>query len=177
VLAREDTPGHYVLREPAWRVHVVVVTELPRTRDTVLLRLLGPKRIRMEAIKDLMALPEGAWERAVALPWLQRLSLEVPTDPAERTDEERDFIMETREWFEQYKAQVERTGELKGERKGRADTFAETFAWRLGRPLTESERQVLEVKVERHGAKEVTAVLFGSTVEALAAWLSDAAAS
>jgi hypothetical protein len=157
-----------VLREPAWRVHVVVVTELPRTRDTVLLRLLGPTRIRMEAIKDLMALPEGAWERAVVLPWLQRLRLEVPEDPAERTDEERDFIMETREWFEQYKARERQ--------KSQVELLVDQYAWKLDRPLTEGEQKVLVQKIDRLGVQEVTGVLFRSSVEALAAWLADPAA-
>lgn len=177
VLAHEDMPGHYVLREPAWRIHVVVVTELPRTRDTVLLRLLGPKRTRLAAIRDLAALPEDAWEKAVALPWLQRLRLDVPTDPAQQTDEERDFIMETREWFEQYQAQVELRGEEKGERKGRVEAVARRAARRVGRALTEREVRGLGARLDEAGQDPVDDAIDALSGEALAAWLSEPAAS
>ncbi|KYF93035.1 hypothetical protein BE20_10425 [Sorangium cellulosum] len=80
-----------------WRVQVVVIGELPRERGTVLLRLLGSARVRRMALRDLTELPGDAWERRVALPWLVRLSFEVPAELlAGLPSEERDFIMETR---------------------------------------------------------------------------------
>jgi hypothetical protein len=66
--------GLYTTPAPGWRVHVVVIAELPCVRSTVLLRLLGSARVRRTALRDLAALPEDAWERRVALPWLVRLS-------------------------------------------------------------------------------------------------------
>jgi hypothetical protein len=100
------TSGVYRTEAPGWQVRIVVVPELPRVRSTVLLRLLGSARVRRMALQDLAALPEDAWERRLAFPWLVRLSFEVPavlaaTLPAE----ERDFIMETQEWFERFTAQ------------------------------------------------------------------------
>ncbi|HZF47608.1 MAG TPA: hypothetical protein VE093_03100 [Polyangiaceae bacterium] len=98
--------GVYRTEAPGWQVRIVVIPELPRVRSTVLLRLLGSARVRRMALQDLAALPEDAWERRLAFPWLVRLSFEVPavlaaTLPAE----ERDFIMETQEWFERFTAQ------------------------------------------------------------------------
>ncbi|XXX82425.1 hypothetical protein WMF30_27090 [Sorangium sp. So ce134] len=46
---------------PGWRVHAVVIAELPRVRATLLLRLLGAPRVRRAALRDLAALPEDAW--------------------------------------------------------------------------------------------------------------------
>jgi hypothetical protein len=100
--------GHYAGPAPGWRIHAVVIAELPRVRSTVLLRLLGSPRVRRAALRDLAALPEDAWERRVALPWLVRLSFEVPEQLLlGLPSEERDLIMETREWYEQFTARRE----------------------------------------------------------------------
>ena len=164
--------GHYVLDEAAWRIHLLVVPELPRTRETILLRLLGQSRERLGAIADLIALPEGAWEKVVALPWLARLRFEVPPSPVEQSDEERDFIMETQEWFEQYKGGLR----SEGFDKGRTQALARLFAKRLGRPLAEPERQVLAERLARLGEDRLDDVILGLGPEALAAWLVDPAA-
>jgi hypothetical protein len=97
--------GVYRTGAPGWQVRIVVIPELPRVRSTVLLRLLGAARARRMALQDLAALPEDAWERRLAFPWLVRLSFEVPADLAAALPaEERDFIMEAQEWFEQFTA-------------------------------------------------------------------------
>jgi cation transport regulator ChaB len=97
--------GLYTTGAPGWRVHIIVIAELPRIRSTVLLRLLGSARVRRLALRDLASLPEEAWERRVAFPWLIRLSFEVPAEVvAGLPREERDLIMETREWYEQFNA-------------------------------------------------------------------------
>ncbi len=49
---------------------VVVLTELPRTQDTLLLRLLGSGRVLHEALVDLAELPNDAWEKSIATPLL-----------------------------------------------------------------------------------------------------------
>jgi hypothetical protein len=46
VPAKEGPTRHYVTAEPAWRIHILVLAELPRTRETVLLRLLAGARVR-----------------------------------------------------------------------------------------------------------------------------------
>ena len=52
---------------------IVVLSELPRERDTLLLRLLGRGWVLEQAIADLRALPEDAEEREVAYPPLVAL--------------------------------------------------------------------------------------------------------
>jgi hypothetical protein len=51
-------------------LYVVVLAELERTRETLLLRLLGSGRLLREALADLAALPDGAWEKSIATPLL-----------------------------------------------------------------------------------------------------------
>jgi hypothetical protein len=187
VPARTRSTGHYVTAGPAWRVHIVVVAELARTRDTVLLRLLGSKRVRLLAIADLLALPEGAWEKALALPWLARLSFEVPDEvvDASESEEERELIMETREWFEQFQQQLreqgrkqgQTQGQAQGQAQGRMQVLARQFEKRLGRALGETERAALAERLDRLGAERVGDVVLLLSAEALAAWLADPAAT
>jgi hypothetical protein len=97
-------------------LRVVVLAELPRTRETLLLRLLGAGRLLREALAELAALPDDAWERSVAVPLLVHFRLW--TDgPA--TNAEEDVSAEIRAWYEDYqrKQQAERAEERAEERK------------------------------------------------------------
>jgi hypothetical protein len=169
VPAERAPAGHYETAAWGWRVRLVVVSELPRTRETVLVRLLGPRRTRIEAIRDLMTLPPDAWERRVALPWLVRLEFEVPEDLSELPAEERDLIMETREWFEQYLRQIEDRGQLR--------VIARLIGKRLGRSLTEAERAMLAERLDRLGGERIDDVVLSFSTDALAAWLADPSAT
>jgi hypothetical protein len=181
--------GHYVLPAPGWRIHVLVVSELPRTRETVLLRLLGPVRTRIEAIIDVIRLPANAWEKTLALPWLLRLDFEVPVEPGELSEEQRGLIMEIQKWFEQYKRQLQEEGRKLGRDEGRKlgrdegldagrlDALARLFEKRLGRPLREAERTVVAERLKRLGEDRLDEVVLDFGAEALANWLSDPAAN
>lgn len=95
-------------------MRVVVLGELPRTRATLLLlRLLGSGRLLSEALADLAALPDGAWEKSIATPLLVHLGLG-SDEPA--TDEEEDVSEEIRAWFEDYQQKLRKEGERTGER-------------------------------------------------------------
>jgi hypothetical protein len=67
------SPGVY---HAVWglALRVVVISELPRTQETLLLRLLGRGRSFREALADLAALPGDAWEQSVAAPLLVHFS-------------------------------------------------------------------------------------------------------
>ncbi|WP_437518014.1 hypothetical protein [Sorangium sp. So ce1099] len=163
----------------------MVIAELPRVRGTVLLRLLGSPRVRRAALRDLAALPEEAWERRVALPWLVRLSFEVPEELLPGLpSEERDFIMETREWYEQWNArrmqeakEAEERAQQRGHELGRLQMASRICATRLGRPLTEAETAALAERLERLHENRVSEVVLALSADALAGWLSDPNAS
>jgi hypothetical protein len=79
----------------AW-TKIVVISELPRTRDTLLVRLMGAGETLHRAIADAWALPPDAPERRLALPILVRLRLEIPADPAKQTTTDRELLMASR---------------------------------------------------------------------------------
>jgi hypothetical protein len=59
-------------------LHVVVLRDLPETRDTLFLRLLGTGATFARAAIELHALPEHAWEREVAIPLLFAYRIALP---------------------------------------------------------------------------------------------------
>ncbi|KYG07870.1 hypothetical protein BE21_26845 [Sorangium cellulosum] len=187
-------PGLY-RAAPGWRIDVVVIAELPRTRDTLLLRLLGARAVLRDAIRELIALPDDAWERGIALPWLLRLRFEVPADPSARTQEEaeeEEIVTEVQQWFEQLKQTLRdearkegltegrKEGLTEGRKEGLAEgqlrVLAAQFEKKLRRPLTEAEHPVLAERLDRLGSDRLDDVRLGLSADALTAWLADPAA-
>ncbi|AUX47749.1 uncharacterized protein SOCE26_092730 [Sorangium cellulosum] len=101
---------------PGLVMRVVVLAELPRTRGTLLLRLLGSGRLLRDALADLAELPDDAWERSIAQPLLVhfRLGGQEPT-----TDEEDEVSAEIRAWFEDYERKLRSEERTEGRREGR----------------------------------------------------------
>jgi hypothetical protein len=99
-------------------LRVVVLAELPRTRETLLLRLLGVGRLLREALADLAALPDDAWEKSIATPLLVhfRLGSEEPA-----TNEEDDVSAEIRAWFEDYQQKLRAEERDEGRKEGRKE--------------------------------------------------------
>ena len=85
---------------PLHCTRLVVVSELPVARDTLLVRLLGAGAVLKQAITELQALPAEAPERRLALPVLLRLRLTVPTGPAQQTSDDQEFLMNTEDVYE-----------------------------------------------------------------------------
>jgi len=99
---------------------IVVVAELPRTSETLLLRLLGAGRVLREALDDLEALPGDAWEKSIAEPLLLHFQLEA-AESATNTEDE--VSAEIQAWYQDYqqKQQKLRTEERdEGRREARA---------------------------------------------------------
>lgn len=93
-------PGFYA-RRAADALGVVTMREVPRTRDTLLLRLLGTGAVLGEAIAELLRLPGDAWERETVLSELVALRIDLRDDSSD--EEERDFIMTTSALYEHWK--------------------------------------------------------------------------
>ncbi|MFT3774800.1 MAG: hypothetical protein QM820_56345 [Minicystis sp.] len=166
--------GVYVTKPAAWRVHVVAIGELPRTRSTILLRLLGSPRVRRGAQLDLAALPANAWEVRVALPWLVRLSFELPAEVVQGLSaEERDWVMETREWFEEWRRKNVEEPIQQAKDEAHLGMMVELFEMRLGRPLTEAEHATIAGRLRALGRDRLSKLVLGSSADAAAAWLAD----
>lgn len=100
---------------PGLMMRVVVLAELPRTRDTLLVRLLGAGRLLREALADLAALPDGAWEKSIATPLLVHFRLGI--DEVEANEED-DVSAEIRAWFEDYQRKLRDEALQEGLKKG-----------------------------------------------------------
>jgi len=73
--------GVYLFGEDLLRVGLVVASELPRDRSTLLVRIMAGGPVLPRAIADLVALPEDAYERAVAEGVLVQLDHVLGTKP------------------------------------------------------------------------------------------------
>src|SRR5262249_48224442 len=82
-----------------FRVGIVVASELPRDRSTLLVRLMAAGPLLPQAIEDLAALPADAHERAVAEQILLHLQHALGKKPS-RTPEEQEFIVSMQNTWE-----------------------------------------------------------------------------
>jgi hypothetical protein len=103
---------------PLHCTRLVVVSELPVTRDTLLVRLLGAGSTLKEAIAELQALPADAPERRLALPVLVRLRLTVPSDPAQQTSDDQEFLMNTQDIVDTWRREAIQEGVQQGLAEG-----------------------------------------------------------
>ncbi|HET7499991.1 MAG TPA: DUF4351 domain-containing protein [Kofleriaceae bacterium] len=127
----ESPPLHYT--------RLVVVSELPVTRDTLLVRLLGAGSVLKQAIAELEALPVEAPERRLALPVLLRLRLAVPTDPVQQTSDDQEFLMNTQDIVETWRREAIQEGVERGLEQG----------------LVQGERKLLLRQLRRRFGAEV----------------------
>ena len=111
------SPGVY---HAVWglALRIVAISELPRTRETLLLRLLGKGRLFKQALADLADLPGDAWEQSVATPLLVHFQLGSHEHP---TTEEDNVSAEIRAWFEDYQRKLRSEGRKKGRKEGRRE--------------------------------------------------------
>lgn len=119
---------------PLMHTRLVVVSELPVKRDTLLMRLMGAGATFERAVADLRRLPEDAPERVLALPILLRLRLETPADPAQRTRDDEEFLMSTQDIVETFIQQQRSEGRNEGRDEGFAEAVIELYTERFGSP-------------------------------------------
>ena len=115
--------GVYDFGNDILRVGLVVASELPRDRSTLLVRLMAAGPLLTPAIEDLAALPAGAHERAVAQQILLNFKHTLGQQPS-RTPEEQEFIVIMQDTWEN----AEEIGREKGRDEGRAEGRAEEAA-------------------------------------------------
>ena len=104
--ARKRRDGVYELIEGLW-TFVVVLSELPRTRQTLLLRLMGRDRVLAEALEDLRALPPAAQERCVALPLLLHFRFDVENHVQDEQAMSAE-IAEIKAWYQSFVEEQQR---------------------------------------------------------------------
>jgi flagellar biosynthesis/type III secretory pathway protein FliH len=135
---------------------------LPVTRDTLLVRLLGAGAVLKQAITELQALPAQAAERRLALPILLELRLAVPSDPAQQTSDDQEFLMSTYPLAEAWRRAAIEEGVQQGLEQG------------VQQGLEQGERQLLLRQLRRRFGAEVDGAVEGrvatAAVEQIELW-------
>lgn len=142
---------------------LVVISELPRTRETLLLRLMGARTVFEGAIEDLKALPTDAVEVLVSLPVLVSLRLTLPTEE-DQTEEERKFAMDVQKIYDDV---VRRAAH-----DGATSSLVRMIGMKLGRNLTDAERRVITDRVDHLGQEAVERLFLQLDAKAFERWLT-----
>ncbi|NER46553.1 MAG: hypothetical protein F6J92_07635 [Symploca sp. SIO1A3] len=109
-------PGVYFMAKTL-RTIIVVIHQLPRSQDTLWLRVLGRGRVQQQAIDELEALPANNSLRSNTLRLLYNLrkNLEFRQDLEEG---DRNLIMRLAPLYQQEREQILLEGEQRGEQRG-----------------------------------------------------------
>jgi hypothetical protein len=115
--------GVYFLSE-AWRVGLIAIHQLPRTPETMWLRMLGRGRVQQGAIAELTAFPVNDPLRVNALQLLYTLQANLqantPNNPA-GDDEDRELVMAIVPLFQQHLQEAQQQGLQQGREEGREE--------------------------------------------------------
>ena len=106
-----------------FRVGIVVASELPRERSTILVRLMAGGRMLPGAISDLSALPEDAPEHVVSAKILVGLRHALGSKP-HRDPEEQEFIASMENIMEKLRGEAREEGRLTQARAALRRVFA-----------------------------------------------------
>jgi hypothetical protein len=147
-------------------IRLIVTSELPRTADTLLLRLLGARRTLHDALRELDQRPMDDALGRTARPIVVRLLTDVREKPAS-SPEQMEFVMETQEFYEKWQNDLLTQGEARGRAEGEARGRAEGEAKAI---VTFLRARGITVPVEATARIESTADL--ATLER---WLAKAA--
>ena len=99
------------------RAAIVAIHQLPRTQETLWLRLLGRGRVQEQAIEEVKALPETDPRRANALKWLTRLEANLVVRQ-DLDEDDRRLIMHLLPLFEEQVELVRQEEHQKGLQQG-----------------------------------------------------------
>jgi hypothetical protein len=101
------------------RTAVIAIHELPKTRDTLLLRLLGKGKVQTDAIQALLTLPPAHPYRQITLENIAilRINLEMRQNKSKQIKE---VIMNLSPAYEKWRQETLAEGEARGEARGEA---------------------------------------------------------
>lgn len=174
--------GVYVFPPVDIPVRLVVVQELPETRDTLTLRLMGRGATAARAALELGGLPHHSWEQRVLASLVVGLRKNV--DAANRTghltEEEKEVLvtgeqmlvaLEKKAW-KQGRQEGRQEGLAEGQRRA-AEVLAHMIERKIGRPLTDEHRTTVLQRLEALGPDRLGDVLLDLDAPTLAAWLAN----
>ena len=166
------TPGVYFVGGAVFRVGIVVARELPRDRPSILVRLMAAGHGLSDALADLAALPEDAYERTVAEGIVVYLRDRLARKPS-RTAEEEEFIVTMQGTWKEARALGRDEGLALGRDEGRAEGEAHALltvlrSRRISVPDSARERILAErdpAQIEQWIEKAIFAVSLADVLD------------
>ncbi len=98
------------------RTGIIAIHELPKTEDTILLRLLGKGSVQAQAVKELTALPSGHPYLQETLEHISSLQINLKLRQ-NKTKDIKEVIMNLSPAYEKWKEETIAEGEARGSRK------------------------------------------------------------
>lgn len=116
--ACEDWSAGVWQAAPSLALFLVVLRDLPATRDTLPLRLLGTKATFYRAVTELHALPPEEWEQEALTPLLLAFRREISQDLEE---DEMSYASEIQAIYDEWDRRVRQRAEEQGLERGREE--------------------------------------------------------
>jgi Domain of unknown function (DUF4351) len=114
----DSLPGIYYLAE-SLRTAIIVIHQLPRTQETLWLRLLGRGTVQKQAIDELVALPSNQPYVKITLELLYNLQENLRINQSLKTEtEDRELIMRLAPLYQQDRELARQEGEQRGLQQG-----------------------------------------------------------
>jgi len=140
----EETWGAGVYFLPHYlRTAIVVIHQLPKTPETLWLRILGKKKVQEQAIDELSALPaDNVWRETILSLFYQlreNLNLNQSLEP-----DDRELVMRLQPLFQEKLAQVEQQGIERGIQQGIEQGIEQGMERGMERGIQQGERLVVE---------------------------------
>jgi hypothetical protein len=158
---------------PLLSTYLVVLRDLPETRGTLPLRLMGSGVALRRALSELNALPREEWEPRAIVPLLLALRIQVfhnLEDPESADENIMSYLQELKTTFADWERHVFEEGMEKGMEKGLRDALPALYQARLG-PMPDELREIIEA-TEDVSALRSWVTLFGTaTADEIAAAL------
>ncbi len=171
-------------------IGLVASSRLPRTRYTLLLRLLGAGKTLRSALEDLKELPKDAPERRFLEQAMTQSRFAMNAVGAEALTQEELIMWKGQKEYEAYEkarqetirqaveqglqqglAQGLQQGVAQGLQQGVAQTLERLMSRRLGRPLESREQGLLRERIALQQSDAIADMLVSASVEELEAWL------
>lgn len=141
-----DAPAGFYRALDVLNLWFVVLPELPRERDTLILRLLGSSALRLEALAEIKAIPGDDPDSKALIPILVYVQAIIEKDPRIPGPEKEEFMNAMRQEFERFRQSIADAargdGEKKGEKKGVAESILIVLEAR-GLSVTEEARRAI----------------------------------
>jgi len=117
---KADWPSGVYFMAENLRTGIIVIHQLPRTSETLWLRILGRGNVQKQAIDELEALPTDSLIRTNALELFYQLQESLGLNQSLAV-EDRELVMRLRPLFQERLAEVERLAEQRGKQEGKQE--------------------------------------------------------